>query len=106
MVNEPLEEIEELDEDVDDIGKGKSQAWKNSYMIKQIHDKVAHSERINRDIKGRLIKDNEYGLYDLTENGDRVRKDEYRPIMRKKLIASVQNVLHIMNDNLTPKPAG
>jgi hypothetical protein len=105
-VNEPLEEIEELGEDVEDIGKGKSIAWKNAYMVKQIHDKVDPADRINRDNKGRLIKDDEYGLYDVTMDGEWVRKDEYRPMMKKKLIANVQNVLHIMNENLTPKKKG
>jgi hypothetical protein len=38
-------------------------------MLKQIKDGVRLGDRINRDIHGHLIADNEYKLYDVVEEG-------------------------------------
>lgn len=63
--------IEKIVEKVEvvDPGKWKSQEWKEAYMKKQIDDGIDFSERINWDNKWRFIKDEDYKLYDVIEEG-------------------------------------
>lgn len=55
--------------------KDRTQEQKEAFMTKQIHDHVDYADRINWDIHGHLIADDEYKLYDVVEEG-RVLKTE------------------------------